>query len=106
MAIVVGQYGPSTAGTYVVDAELTLQLPNNTYIATLAADLTLSGTLSVVESLNTGTHVQVQLESTLSTIAADGTLSVAGGRSYTTSNTIADAGALQIGGGGTFSAVA
>ena len=89
-----------TGGTYEVDAGSTLQLPNSTYIVTLAADLTLSGIGSVVESLNTTTNVQVQLEQTLTTIAADGTLSVLAGRSYTTANIVTNNGKLTVADGG------
>lgn len=90
-----------TGGTYIVDANSTLQLPNNAFVETLAADLTLSGTGSVVQSLDTAADpsVPVPLERTLSTIAGDGTLNIQDGRSYTTANTITDAGTLQISGG-------
>ena len=90
-------------GTYVVDAGSTLQLPNNATIVTLAADLTLNGTGSVVESLNKNTNTQVPLEQTLTTIGATGALRVLGGRGYTTANAITDDGNLQLG-GGTFAA--
>jgi hypothetical protein len=50
-------------GTYVVDAGSTLQLPDNTTIVTLAANLTLSGVGSVVQSLDTVTRSPVAIES-------------------------------------------
>ncbi|HME19883.1 MAG TPA: hypothetical protein VKI44_00700, partial [Acetobacteraceae bacterium] len=88
-----------TSGTYVVDAGSTLQIQNNGTIVTLAADLTLNGAGSVVESLNTNASAQVLLEQTLGTIGAAGALRVLGGRGYTTANAITDDGVLQLGGG-------
>ena len=85
-------------GTYIVDAGSTMQLPNNATVATLAANLTLSGAGSIVESLDTSDSKEVALESTLTTIAAGGALGVLAGRSYATANAIADAGSLTIGG--------
>jgi hypothetical protein len=92
-----------TGGIYVVDAGSTLQLPDDATIVTLAANLTLSGAGSVVQSLDTSTRAPVAIESTLTTIAAGGALQVLDGRSYATANAIADSGSLTVG-GGTFTA--
>ncbi len=88
-----------TGGTYIVGAGATLQLANNTSIATLNATVDLAGVGATLQSLNTGTSTQVSLESTLTTIGASGALQVLGGRSYTTANAIGNSGILQLGGG-------
>ncbi|MGH7059624.1 MAG: beta strand repeat-containing protein, partial [Stellaceae bacterium] len=80
-----------TGGSFEVDAKGILQLPNNATIVTLAANLTVSGTGSVVRSFDTTTKAQVAIETTLTTIAAGGALNVLGGRSYTTKNNLSDA---------------
>ena len=92
-----------TGGIYVVDGGSTLQLPDNATVATLAANLTLSGAGSLVQSLDTKTKTEVAIESTLTTIAAGGVLKVAGNRSYATTKAIGDSGSLTVG-GGTFTA--
>ncbi|HEY1258295.1 MAG TPA: hypothetical protein VGF34_03540 [Stellaceae bacterium] len=91
-------------GSFEVDAKGILQLPNNARVATLAADLTLSGKGSVVRSLDTTAKAQVAIETTLTTIAAGGSLAVLGGRTYTTNNSLSDAGSLEIGPGSTLNA--
>jgi hypothetical protein len=92
-----------TGGTYVVGAGSQLQLPDDQTIVILAANLTLSGTGPVVQSLDAATSGQVAIESSLTTIAADGAPNVVGGRPYTTANALADSGSLTVG-GGTFTA--
>jgi len=95
-----------TGGLYQANTNSVLELTNTTTITTLAATVTLNGTGSTLEVLDTASDRQIGLESSLTTIAAGGTLNVQGGRSYTTTNTITDAGALRISGGGTFTAPA
>ncbi len=93
-----------TGGSFETDANGILQLPNNATVVTLAANLTLSGTGSVVRSFDTTTKAQVAIETTLTTIAAGGALNVLGGRTYTTKNNLGDAGSLEIGAGSTLKA--
>jgi hypothetical protein len=88
-----------TGNIFVVDAGSTLQLPNNGTVMTLRANLTLSGAGSAVQSLDTATNSEVAIESTLTTIAVGGALSLLGGRSYTTANAIMDSGSLTVGAG-------
>ena len=93
-----------TGGAYVVEAGSTLQLPNNVTVGTLAADLTVSGAGWVMQSFDTSTSTEVEIEITLKTIAAGGALSVVGGGSYTTTDKITNSGLLTVGGGSTFTA--
>ncbi len=95
-----------TGGSFEVDAKGILQLPNDATVVTLAAGLTLSGAGSVVRSLDTTTKAQVAIETTLTTIAAGGVLSVLGDRSYTTKNNLTDAGSLTVGAGATLTVAA
>lgn len=92
-----------TGGMIEVEASSTLELANNTTLTTLAATLTLSGTNSVVEALNTSTNKQVTLDSKLISIAAAGDLTLLSGRNFTAvanSGNFTDAGTLALAGTG------
>ncbi|EQD46224.1 hypothetical protein B1A_14690, partial [mine drainage metagenome] len=91
--------GTLTGGTYAADAGGTIQLPTNDFTTTLAANITLSGSGSVVEAYDNSTSSYAPLESTLTTIAPTGSLSILGGRNYTTGNALTNDGVLQLGGG-------
>jgi hypothetical protein len=94
--------GTLSAGQIEADAASLLQLAPNLAITTIAGGVTLSGTGSVIESLNTTTAKQVLLDSTLVTIAAGGTLSLLNGRALTMSangGTLTDSGLLSLNGG-------
>jgi T5SS/PEP-CTERM-associated repeat protein len=75
--------GTLTGGTIEADAGSVLQLANNTVIATDAGGITLSGTGSVIEALNTTKTTQVAIDSTLAAIASAGTLALLNGRAFT-----------------------
>jgi hypothetical protein len=89
--------GTLTGGQIEADAGSVLQLANNLSITTIAGGVTLSGTGSVIQSKNTTSNAQVSLLSTLTTIAATGTLALLN-RSYTASY-LTDAGVLTLNGG-------
>ncbi len=88
-----------TGGTYAVGANSTMQLASNATIVTDAADITLSGANSVIQSFKTATFSQVAMDTTLTTIAPTGALRVLGGRGFTAGATLTDNGMLQLGGG-------
>jgi len=83
-----------TGGAFEADAGGTLLLPGSATIQTDAANLTLSGINSVIE--NAGA---VQIDSTLGTISAAGSLHLLGGRNFTTTMGFTDNGQVQLGGG-------
>ncbi len=85
-----------TGGTYQVDAGSKLQLPGNSRIQTLDANVTLSGAGSAIVS-NTASG-QTSFDNTLQSIGADGELHLLNGRDFTTSNSITDGGLLDLGG--------
>ncbi len=87
-----------TGGVWTVGAGSTIQLARSTFIYTLNADVTLSGTGSVIQSLNSS-NVQNSLDGSLRTIGASGALRVLGGRSLALKGTVSDQGLLQLGGG-------
>ncbi len=93
--------GVLTGGTFTVANGATLRLANNTSIAKLAAAVTLDDG-SVIEGLKTAGSIQVTLESSLTTIEAQGNLALVGGRDYSSTNVISNSGTLRLG-GGTFS---
>ena len=70
-------------GTLRANAASVVELANNSSIVTDAGKLTLDGAGSEIQALDTANHTQITLDSTLSGIAATGTLSVAGGRNFT-----------------------
>ena len=80
-----------TGGAWVVDAGSTLQLADQD-LTSLAGNLTLSGAGSVVQSLLNGNYTP--LDTTLTTIASGGVLTLLAGRNFTTTKTITDNGAL------------
>ena len=84
-----------TGGVYVVGASSTLELTKS--ITTLAADLTLNGTGSSVQSPN-GSG-QTLFDSSIRTIASGGALRLLGGRSLKGAGTLNDQGVLQLAGG-------
>ena len=84
--------GILTGGVFVADAGGTLILPANATVTTDAADITMSGANSVIETAG-GTA----LDATLTTIAAGGTLRLLNGRGLTTSASLTDSGQLQLG---------
>ncbi len=88
-----------TGGSYEVGASTTLQLKDNATVGTLAANITLTGGGSAIQSRNSMTGTQVRLESMLSTISSSGALRLLGNRGYTTSKTVTDNGGLVLNGG-------
>ena len=100
--------GTLSSGGIGAGVNSTLQLASNLTISTDAGRITLSGTGSVIQSLNTATSKQVSLDSTLATIASTGTLALLSGRSFTAvagAGAFTDKGLLALG-AGTFSATA
>ena len=91
-----------TGGSYEVDAGSVLQLQNNLGFAIDDADVTLSGTGSVIEWLNTTGNHQVTLDSALTTIGASGTLDLLNGRTFAAGGAFTNNGLLELG-GATFS---
>ncbi len=89
------------AGALRADAGAVLRL-NQAAPTTIAGKVTLNGVGSVIQF---GTATYTALESTLTSVAAAGTLAVLGGRGFTSTNTIADSGLFNIA-GGTFSIAA
>ena len=87
-----------TGGVWTVGAGSTIQLARSTFVYTLNADVTLSGTGSAIQSLNSS-NVQNSLEGSLRTIGASGALRVLGGRSVAFKGAISDQGMLQVAGG-------
>jgi hypothetical protein len=88
------------------DVSSVLKLSNNQAIAVDAGAITLSGTNSVIESLNTVTNTEVVLDATLDAVAAGGAFSLLAGRNFTAAangGSFSNAGKLTLG-GGTFSA--
>jgi hypothetical protein len=90
--------GALTGGSYEVDAGSVIQLANNARILVDNADITLSGAGSSIQSLNY-VNTQIEIDSTLTTISAAGTLSILGGRDFTTASTFTNNGILQVAGG-------
>jgi hypothetical protein len=100
--------GTTLAAGNALEADLasTLKLANNLAIAVDAGSITLSGTNSVIESLNTGTASEITLDNSLGSVAVGGALSLLAGRSFTAAangGSFSNAGKLTLG-GGTFSA--
>ncbi len=87
-----------TGGTYEVDAGSTFQLLDNGTIVTDAATIILSGTSSVIKSLNTTTNNKITIDQTLVTIAGSGALELLAGRNFNASAAFTDNGLLQLGG--------
>jgi fibronectin-binding autotransporter adhesin len=88
------------------DAAATLKLSNNKTIAVDSGIITLSGTNSVIESLNTGTNTEIQIDSTIDDVAAGGAFNLLAGRSFTAkanAGSFTNAGKISLG-GGTFTA--
>jgi hypothetical protein len=88
--------GTLTGGLWAVSASSTLTLEFGANVTTDAADITLTGTGSVLRSV--GATIE-RLESSLATIAATGTLAVLGNRGYATTLALTDDGKLQLQGG-------
>jgi hypothetical protein len=97
-----------TAGSALeADVSSTLKLTANQTIVVDAASITLSGTNSVIESLNTATNQEIVIDSTLDDIAAGGALSLLTKRNFTAAangGSFTNSGELVLG-GGTFTAV-
>jgi hypothetical protein len=91
--------GTLTGGRFLVGAGGTLDLSNNADLGTLASNLSLSGTNSVVQWLNTSTNQEVSFDTVFSTIDSGATLALLDGRDLTTTNTVTDEGLLSLGGG-------
>ncbi|MEO8926691.1 MAG: hypothetical protein ABI306_05955 [Caulobacteraceae bacterium] len=91
--------GTLTGGSYEVDGESTMDLPNNQTLVTDDAVIILSGAGSVMQSINTTTRVCTLIETTLTTIHSAAALEILSARNYTTTNSIANSGTLQTGGG-------
>jgi hypothetical protein len=88
--------GTLTGGVWAVSAASTLTLEFGANLTTDAADISLSGTGSVLRSVGAGIE---RLESSLATIAATGTLALLGNRGYATTLALTDQGLLQLQGG-------
>ena len=88
-----------SGGTYEADAGATLELPQNTSIATDKATIILNGSGSVIEAFSTATSTEVAIDSTLTTVASSGALEILGGRNWNTKLAMSNAGQLQLGGG-------
>jgi hypothetical protein len=87
-----------TGGTYEADAKSAIILANNTTFTTLNATITLSGTGSTIESLNTATNSYTTVDNRLSTIGTAGVLNLVGGRNLTANINFTDNGLLNLGG--------
>ncbi len=87
-----------TGGSYEVDAGSTLQLLDNATIVTDAATIILSGTSSVITSLDTSSNEKIKIDQTLLTISSSGTLELLAKRNFTASAAFTDNGLLQLGG--------
>ncbi|HVC02000.1 MAG TPA: hypothetical protein VND80_07335, partial [Steroidobacteraceae bacterium] len=94
--------GTLTGGTYQANGNGTVII-YGVPVVTLAANVTLNGAGSTLESYNTSNGRYTTLDSSLTTIGPSGTLAVLGNRNYTTANAITNQGTLQLG-GGTFDA--
>ena len=88
-----------TGGVYDVETELTLQLANNLEVTRDNAVIILDGANSVIESFDTQTALQVSVDLTLTSIAANGVLEIMSGRDFTSGNAISNFGRLILGGG-------
>jgi hypothetical protein len=88
--------GTLTGGIWSVSASSTLTLEFGANVTTDAADISLSGTGSVLRSV--GATIE-RLESSLATIAATGTLALLANRGYVTTLALTDDGKLQLQGG-------
>ena len=98
--------GTLTGGSYQAFAgsQLTLAVPAGQTLTSLAAEVVLSGAGSVIRTRDVSTNAFTAIETSLTSIASAGSLSVLAGRSYTTTNALTNAGTLQLAGGGTFTA--
>lgn len=84
------------------DAGATLRLPDGAMLATDTGSLTFNGAGSAISTYQSGSGTFIQIESTLASVTASGTLAVAGGRVLTltaNSGTLTDAGLLSVSGG-------
>ncbi len=91
-----------TGGAFVVDTNSTLQLADNTTVATDAATIVLNGSASAIQSLDTKTKQELSLRATLATIASGGVLNLLGGRTFiagANGGVITDNGQLLLGTG-------
>ncbi len=88
--------GTLAGGVWTVSAASTLTLNSGNAVTVDAADIVLSGANSVLRSV--GSTI-ARLESSLTTIAAAGTLSLLASRGYATTLSLADNGTLQLQGG-------
>jgi hypothetical protein len=91
--------GKLTGGTITIASGGTVDLADNSNVATVASDVTLSGTNSVLQWLDTATNTEQSFDTAFSTIDAGATLSLLAGRNLATSNAITDDGKLILGGG-------
>jgi hypothetical protein len=88
-----------TGGQFTVGAGGVIQLVNNVEVVTDNALIALTGAGSEIQSFSTSTKAQVTLETTMTSIAASGTLEVLGGRNWSSTNAMTSAGTLMLGGG-------
>jgi hypothetical protein len=91
--------GGWTGGTYAVGAGSVLQLANNDSVATLGANLTLSGSGAQIDWLNSATGALVSLNATLTLISSNGQLHLLAGSNFATSAGFGIHGLLELGGG-------
>jgi hypothetical protein len=92
-----------TGGTYAVGAASTLDLQLGGSVATLAATIEFIGAGGLIAAFDPGAADYVSVASSLTKIAAAGSLTLVGG-AFTTANTIEDAGMLSLTDKATFSA--
>ncbi len=88
-----------SGGSYEADAGSIIELSNNATIATDSANITLSGVGSSIQAFNGST--EVTLDSSLSSITANGALTLLNGRNFTVAanaGTLSLAGLLSLGG--------
>ncbi len=71
-----------TGGAYEADAKSVIEFVNDAGLTADNASITLSGAGSAIQWYSSGTGGQVELESSLATITAGGTLSLLSGRNY------------------------
>ena len=85
-----------TGGSYFAGPSGTIELGKNAQIGTDAANITLSGANSEIQSYNGS--AQVTIEQSLTTIDKTGSLSILGNRTFTSTLAVSDAGRMLLGG--------
>ena len=98
--------GTLARGTYVVNSGSTMTFYGTTAqpttVTTLAANVQLNGAGSTLQSFNANTNLYTTLDSSLTSIAASGSLAINTGRNFTTAGNLDNLGILSVGSGSKF----